>query len=79
MEQGINLKWLCANGGRRLVSDRVGRLELVLPHVEEGSMVDITFSLQEHSLQPRVAGSGKGEIWMSPDFDDPLPEFEEYT
>ncbi len=23
---------------------------------------------------PRVPGSAKGEIWLAPDFDDPLPE-----
>lgn len=28
--------------------------------------------------QPRVAGIWKGQVWMSDDFDDPLPDFEEY-
>ena len=27
---------------------------------------------------PCKAGSAKGKIWMSPDFDDPLEEFKEY-
>lgn len=27
----------------------------------------------------RVPGRDKGRVWMSPDFDAPLPEFEEYT
>ena len=27
----------------------------------------------------RVGGFWKGQVWMSPDFDAPLPEFEEYT
>jgi prevent-host-death family protein len=26
----------------------------------------------------RVPGSAKGQIWMSPDFDEPLDEFREY-
>lgn len=26
----------------------------------------------------RVPGIDKGKVWMSPDFDAPLPEFEEY-
>ncbi len=28
--------------------------------------------------QPRVPGIWKGKVWMSDDFDAPLPEFEEY-
>lgn len=27
----------------------------------------------------REGGFWKGQVWMSPDFDAPLPEFEEYT
>jgi antitoxin (DNA-binding transcriptional repressor) of toxin-antitoxin stability system len=27
---------------------------------------------------PCQAGSAKGKIWMSPDFDEPLEEFKEY-
>ena len=27
----------------------------------------------------RVGGFLKGQVWISPDFDDPLPEFEEYV
>jgi hypothetical protein len=26
----------------------------------------------------RKAGSAKGQVWMSPDFDEPLDEFAEY-
>lgn len=26
----------------------------------------------------RKGGIWKGKVWMSPDFDEPLPEFEEY-
>ncbi len=33
------------------------------------------------ATQPRKREGGfwKGQVWMSPDFDAPLPEFEEYT
>ena len=27
----------------------------------------------------RQPGALKGQIWMAPDFDDPLPEFDDYT
>jgi len=27
----------------------------------------------------RVGGFWKGQVWMSPDFDEPLPEFEDYV
>ena len=27
---------------------------------------------------PRRGGVWEGKVWMSPDFDDPLPEFETY-
>ncbi|CAN5360167.1 type II toxin-antitoxin system Phd/YefM family antitoxin [soil metagenome] len=29
--------------------------------------------------EKREGGFWKGQVWMSPDFDAPLPEFEEYT
>ncbi len=32
---------------------------------------------EDDERRPRF-GSLKGKIWMSDDFDDPLPEFEEY-
>lgn len=31
----------------------------------------------EPARKPRKPGAWKGQVWMSPDFDDPLPEFEE--
>ena len=27
----------------------------------------------------RKGGQWKGQVWMSPDFDEPLPEFEQYV
>jgi hypothetical protein len=29
-------------------------------------------------LYPAKAGSAKGQVWMSDDFDEPLEEFKEY-
>jgi len=29
--------------------------------------------------KPRKPGSARGQVWMSDDFDEPLPEFEPYT
>lgn len=31
----------------------------------------------EHEPGPRAPGSARGEVVMAPDFDEPLPEFEE--
>lgn len=33
----------------------------------------------EEAPKPRRFGALKGQIWISPDFDDPLPEFDEYS
>lgn len=33
----------------------------------------------EATRQPRKAGSARGQIKMSPDFDAPLPDFDEYS
>lgn len=30
--------------------------------------------LKPYNRGPRVLGQARGKIWMSPDFDDPLPE-----
>jgi prevent-host-death family protein len=33
----------------------------------------------ERTDRPRKPGSAKGQIWMAPDFDDPLKDFDEYV
>jgi hypothetical protein len=48
-----------------------------------GKRVEIIV-LEQPSAKPpislgRKAGSAKGMLTISPDFDDPLPEFDEYT
>jgi prevent-host-death family protein len=35
-------------------------------------------SLEVRKRRPAKAGSAKGQVWMSDDFDEPLPEFREY-
>lgn len=30
-------------------------------------------------IRLRSPGSAKGKVWMAPDFDDPLPDFEPYS
>lgn len=37
-----------------------------------------TYAIEQQTIQFRKAGSLKGKIWMSPDFDEPLDEFKEY-
>jgi prevent-host-death family protein len=31
-----------------------------------------------HGEQPRKPGSARGQIWISDDFDDPVPDFDRY-
>jgi prevent-host-death family protein len=44
---------------------------------KDGSMVKLipAFSVKRY---PAKAGSAKGQVWMSDDFDEPLEEFKEY-
>lgn len=50
--------------GEDVVIARAGKpVARLIPYVEE--------------RKPRVPGLLKGKIWMSDDFDDPLPEWEE--
>lgn len=64
-------------------SARIGpgsKLVLIVPDLKVGSVVDVTVSYLEvaSAKKPRVPGSAKGQIWISPDFDDPLPELKQY-
>jgi Protein of unknown function (DUF2281) len=63
----------CRNG--------VIELDQPLPSELEGKQVQVT--VQEVELKPRKrrqAGSAKakGQIWIAPDFDEPLEDFQEY-
>lgn len=46
--------------------------------LQEGLRANCQHSTECQSHQPRKAGSAKGKIWMSPDFDEPLEEFKDY-
>ena len=55
------------------------KLDKILPHELEGKQIRLV--VEEVSSSPkkrRRSGSAKGQIWMSPDFDEPLEDFEEY-
>ena len=43
-----------------------------------GKPVAVLSPFQEPAPEPRRPGIWEGQVWMSDDFDDPLPEFEEY-
>ncbi|MBW4537305.1 MAG: DUF2281 domain-containing protein [Pleurocapsa minor HA4230-MV1] len=45
--------------------------------IKDGSVVKLipTNSVKRY---PAQAGSAKGQVWMSDDFDEPLEEFKEY-
>lgn len=50
--------------------------EPVLIAVEENKSVKLVVLSSNPVRKP---GSAKGLIWMADDFDDPLPDFEEYS
>ena len=50
--------------------------ELVI--TEDNEPVAKLVRIPPRTREPRQAGSAKGKIWISPDFDEPLEEFEEY-
>jgi antitoxin (DNA-binding transcriptional repressor) of toxin-antitoxin stability system len=64
------------------VQEAEGRLLELIALVEQGEEVVITYDDQPKvKLVPlvkpspkRVFGQHRGQIWMSPDFDDPLPD-----
>jgi len=61
----------CRNGGIQL--------DQPLPQELEGKQIQIT--VQEVSTLPRKrrqAGSAAGQIWMAPDFEAPLEDFQAY-
>jgi prevent-host-death family protein len=63
------------------------RLSQLVDLVEQGERVLIARNGQQAAeLVPYVEKTGrrrgdiwKGKVWMSPDFDEPLPEFEPYV
>jgi antitoxin (DNA-binding transcriptional repressor) of toxin-antitoxin stability system len=68
------------------IVDAKTQIESLLQFALQGEEVIITQNNQPilkliQFLQPtkrRQRGSAKGQIWMSPDFDEPLEDFREY-
>ncbi len=58
--------------------ERVDRGEQVII-ASAGKPVAVLSPFVPPALEPRRPGIRKGQVWMSDDFDDPLPEFEEYA
>jgi hypothetical protein len=65
-----------------------GTIHILMPKEMRGGKVKIVAMLERvtpaegtkeyPTVVNRKAGSLAGEIWMSPDFDEPLEEFKEY-
>jgi prevent-host-death family protein len=68
------------------IVDAKAQIESLLQSALQGEEVIITQNNQPilkliQFLQPpkrRQRGSAKGQIWMAPDFDEPLEDFREY-
>ena len=68
----------CKNG--------VIEFEEPLPTDLEGKTIQVTILVTRGSAEEvpqicskrRQSGSAKGQVWMSPDFDEPLADFQEY-
>lgn len=50
-----------------------------LPADLEGKIIQVTIEeVSQPTRKRRQSGSAKGQIWLSPDFDEPLADFEDY-
>ena len=49
-----------------------------LPEDLEGKQIQIIVQELPPAKKRRQSGSAKGQIWMAPDFDAPLKDFQEY-
>jgi hypothetical protein len=55
------------------------QLDQPLPEDLEGKQIQVIVQeVSPASRKRRQAGSAAGQIWMAPDFDAPLDDFEEY-
>lgn len=67
----ITVKAICHNGQINLTEP--------LPKNLEGKEISITVQeLEQPREKRRQRGSAKGQIWLSPDFEEPLADFQEY-
>jgi hypothetical protein len=54
-------------------------LSQTLPPEWEGKQIRLVVEeVPSSSSKRRQSGSAKGQIWISPDFDEPLEDFQEY-
>jgi prevent-host-death family protein len=58
----------------RLVDDALAGEEVVIAKAGRPVAKLVPY---EPPRKPRKPGAWKGKVWMSPAFDDPIPEFEE--
>jgi len=58
-----------------------GKIEITVPGASAGQVVEVSVRFEDRasSRHERPIGSLKGQIKISPDFDAPLEEFDEYT
>ena len=75
----VVLTAICKNGviefDRPLPADLDGKTIQVTILVTKGSTNE---EVPQLSRKRRQSGTAKGQIWMSPDFDEPLADFQEY-
>ena len=49
-----------------------------LPDDLEGKQIQVIVQELYPATKRRQSGSAQGQIWIAPDFDDPLEDFQEY-
>ena len=68
----------CRNGSIEFVGEASAMRNRPLPSDLEGKTIQVTIEeVSQLSRKRRQSGSAKGQIWMSPDFDEPLVDFQE--
>jgi len=56
-----------------------GRVEITLPELHAGEVLEIRIHRQDVAIEPRRFGVYRSDkFWMSEDFDAPLEDFAEY-
>jgi prevent-host-death family protein len=58
----------------RLVDDAINGEEVVIARAGRPLVTLVPYVAKKKARTP---GAWKGKVWISPDFDDPLPEFED--
>ena len=69
----------CKNGVIEFVGEASAVRNRPLPTDLEGKTIQVTIEeVPQIYHKLRQSGSAKGQVWMSPDFDEPLADFQEY-